>query len=295
MSKRGLALLCALCCLVCVCRAEGGGMDGEAWEAIVSALASDAEAPVPEEYRIQVSAGDMNRSGAAEEGWLNLLVCSTDSKDLTQNFGRSDALLACRVNLANGKCWLLSLPEEALLQLPELPQEIALRYVNCFGGPRLALRALNDTLGLRLNRYIAVNMDVFTDLVDKMGGVKLELAEDDAQALEMEPGMQTLSGSQALSYLRLRRAGDGAGRMRALLEAVFSQFLSMPSVNQAFILVDMVMVDIDSNLTTDDIINLVFAVMGQEKKGGLETRSLFTDGLLDNAERQQVQEFFFSR
>ena len=296
MKKRILCFLCALCCLCCVGRADSQPVSEEAWTEILNALYSDAAQPVPPRYRIQARQEEMDRLGKTEAGWMNLLCCSTDAENMKENFGRADAMLVCRVNLRTGESRLLSMLEESLVHLDGLPEAVSLRYVSCFGGPRLIMRALNDALGLHLNRYLALNMDAFVHIVDAMGGVKLTLTEDEAEALEMSAGEQMLTGRQALFYIRLRRAGDGAGRMRGLLEAVFTQMLSAPSVNQAFALIDTVMVAADTNLTTDNVIDLVFAVLGQDTGSTMETGALLPAGdALDEAAREQALDFLYAR
>ena len=295
MGKRGWALVFALCCLMAVCRAENSGLE-EQWPMILDALASDESLPVPAEYRISVRPGEMLRGGKAEEGYLNLIVCSTDVENLKENYGRADAILVCRVNLETGESRLLSMPYSGMAALDELPEPIYLRYVNCFGGPRLTARVLNDALGTRVDRYLSLNIDAFMAIVDALGGVDMTLTEDEAEALEMKAGKQALTGEQALSYIRLRRGGDTAARMRALMEAMLRQLFSLSSTNQAFALVDAVMSASDTNLTTDDVIDLVFAVLGQEQKSAFETKALLLEnGVFDDAARQQAQDFLYGR
>ena len=291
--KKWMALLCVLCCLGGACRAEGTEWKQEDWTAVTAALASDTPNPVPEERRITVRPGELF-AGKTEDGWANILLLSTDAPDRKRNFGRSDALMVCRVNLNSGDVFLLSLPEDALVTLPGFPQDMALRYVNCFGGPMLTVKTVNEALGLRLNRYCAVNMDAFMEIVDALGGVTMDLTEGEGQALGLTAGPHRLDGAQALRYVKLRRQGDGAKRARALLEAVARQAVSGGSLNHALHLIDLLLPAMDTNLTTDDLVNLAFALFGQETPGRLESRGLMPGEVGKLDDRAAAREFLYA-
>ena len=274
--KRWMALACLLCCLLAACRAEEGVWYRQEWERTTEALASDDPNPVPEALRIAVRPNDVRSREAdrAEQGFANVLLLSTDAPEGEPNFGRTDAMLVCRVNLQTGDAYLLSLPEGAMAEVSALPERIALRYINCFGGPLLAAKTINETLGLQINRYYAVSMEAFIAIVDTLGGVEMDLTEGEAEALGLSAGKNQLNGLQALKYVKLRRQGDGAVRARALLEAVARQAINGGTVNGELRLMDLLMPAIDTNMTTDDLIDLVFALFGQETPGKLTTRGL---------------------
>ena len=274
--KRWLALMCALWCLAANCFAEDILWSAEEWEAVAAAMASDVPDPVPEWRRMRVNARALRtaQEDAQEAGWANLLLLSTDAEDIDRNSGRSDALMVCRVNLDSGNAYLLSLPEDAMVVLPGLPEPVALRYVNCFGGPALTAKTVNQALGLRINRYCAVNIEAFTSIVDVMGGVTLDLTVGEAEALGLSAGRQLLNGEESLRYVKLRQSGDGAQRGRALLEAVLRQALSGESLGQALNLADMMLPRLDTNLLTDDVVDLAFALFGQETPGTMLTMGL---------------------
>ncbi len=289
--KRWLALAWILCCLTGCARAEKGNWTQEEWQDVVEALASDAAEPVRENRRVSYRSSWLP---APERGYADLLLLSTDSPDIEQNFGRADAILVCRVDLWTGSIRLLSLPEDALVALPEAPEPIALRYVNCFGGAGLTARCVNDALGLRVSRFCAVNIDSFIRIVDALGGVTMELTEGEAQALGLEKGKQKLNGGQALRYVKLRRPGDGSSRVRSLLSAVLCQTAEDGAVNQVLSLADLLLPSVDTNLTTDDIIDLILALLGQEKPITVQELGLTAQsGSLDAELTAKSQQFLY--
>lgn len=289
--KRWMALAWVFFCLMGCALAEKNEWTQEEWFNVTEALASDEAEPVPQSRRVSFHSAWLPE---IEKGFANLLLLSSDAPDIGRNFGRADAIVVCRVNLETGETRLLSLPEDALTALSETPEPIALRYVNCFGGPGLTVRCVNDALGLRVSRYCAVNINAFIEIVDALGGVTLELTEGEALALNMEQGTQRLDGEQALRYVKLRQSGDGSGRVRALLSAVLRQMTEGGSLSQALRVADLMLPYLDTNLTTDDLLDLVFAVLGQENPVLVDTLGLKAEsGGLDGDLAVQCRRFLY--
>lgn len=289
--KRWLALVCVLCCLAGCAGAEKKDWTQEEWESVVMALASDESEPVPKSRRVSFRSSWLP---AAERGSANLLLISSDTPDIDHNFGRADAILVCRINLWTGETRLLSLPEDALVALPETPEPIALRYVNCFGGAGLTARCINDALNLGITHFCAINIDAFIEIVDALGGVAMELTEGEAEALDLEHGIQKLTGEQALRYVKLRRTGDGSTRLRALLSAVLRETTEGGSIRQVLSLADLLLPSVDTNLTTDNILDLVFALFGQDHAVPFDAMGLTAEqGSLDGGLMTKSRRFLY--
>ena len=274
--KGWLAALCVLCRLLGGALAEGAEWTGEAWAQVSAALASDDANPVPAERRTPVGPGQVSPRDPARtwDGWASVLLMSTDAPDPKDNFGRTDAVLVCRISLKTGDVRLLSLPEDVLVPLAGLPAPVPLRHVNCFGGPLLVMKTLNEALGLSVNRYCAVNTDAFVAVVDGSGGVLMDLSPEEARALGLEEGGNLLDGEKALRYVKLRRQGGDARRLRSVLEAVLRQAASAGGTAEKLGLLDLLLPRIDTNMTTDDLLDCVFALFGQETPGTMTMESL---------------------
>ena len=270
--KMTVRLTAAFCLMIYLCAAALGEAQwtDDTWRRITAALASDVDMPVPAAYRLRAE----EMAAPEENGWMTVLLMSTDAGDMAQNFGRADVLLLCAVQMQTGAVRLLSLPEDALIPVQGLPEEVQLRYVNCFGGPGLTAGALRAALQLGVSRYCAVNMEAFVQIVDVLGGVALALTEGEAQALNKAPGTQTLTGEEALHFVRLRRPGDGSSRARALLEAILAQALRGMNTHEMFAMMDALLPLIDTNLTTGNLVDLMLAVAGGTQESTVSTQAL---------------------
>ena len=77
--------------------------------------------------------------------------------------------------------------------------------------------AVSDLLGLPIDYYAVVNIDIFKGLVDALGGVEVDVPEpgmkyqDRAAGLniDLEPGVQTLDGEKAADFVRFRHTARG--------------------------------------------------------------------------------------
>ena len=296
--KRLISMLCVFCLLfrLSPVSAEGAWTE-EAWDQVVMALVSTDPMPVPQARRIQLKPGQVYLADPKEQrtGWMNVALISSDSPDIRQNFGRSEALLVCRLNPETGAFYLLSLPEYMKVPLAGCPDEVQLKHVNCFGGPLLVLDTVNREVGLSVNRYCAINVDSFAGIIDTFGGVSVPLTESEAEALGIDSGEQTLTGEQAVMYLKLRRQWDGTAHFRILLEAMLRKMSSDDMVSAALTLVDALLQMIDTNLTLDEIVTFAFSLMDRQEMKGISSYRLEADeaGHVDDAARQACRDFLY--
>ncbi len=264
--KRIAALICALCIFLTCAHAESA-WSPEVWTQLKETLA--ANEPVPEQYRVTIKKDQVYLANPAEKSaeWFSLLILSTDTQDIRKNFGRTEAMLVCRINKKTGEIRMLSLPEYALAALPGQTEQIQLKYMSCFGGPLLAMSTVNQSLALSLNRYCAVNVNSFARIVDSIGGVTLELTEEEAAALGTATGPHTLTGEEVVHYVQFRRQWEGGQRFRMLVEAVLVQAANGSMLNAALTVIDMMLSGLDTNLTIDEMVDLAFTLFGG---GGLK-------------------------
>jgi len=100
-------------------------------------------------------------------------------------------------------------------------------------GARLARDVVSNFLNLEIPYYVVVDFEGFQQVVDRLGGVEINIAsamdyDDEAQDLHIhfEPGTQMLNGEQALQFARFR---DSTGdlkrieRQQQLIKAILAK------------------------------------------------------------------------
>ena len=206
-------------------------------------------------------------SGLSQNGKItNIALFGLDSRNHDYE-GRSDAIMVASVNGKTGKIKLVSIARDTYVNVPGYG-ETKINHAYAYGGAELAIQTINENFNLDITDYAAVNFDSLADVIDAMGGIDLEVTEEEryqinAYLLEGEPlresGMVHLNGPQAVSYARIRKIDSDTmrtERQRKVLECLFEKAkdispLEYPSYIRKFAPM------IETSLTNEEILELV--------------------------------------
>ncbi len=139
-------------------------------------------------------------------------------------------------------------------------------------GDAGAMGMLNETInvnyGIEIDGDVEVSFDSFTAVIDLLGGLEFDLTQEETDYLNtkadfygtryLEPGVNILTGQEALSYARMRHmnAADNdfkrAGRQRIIIEKVINKCKAM-SLLELNELLDTVLPMITTNITPEDM------------------------------------------
>ncbi len=202
---------------------------------------------------------------------MGIDLSSGDKQDSPNIFdGNSDTMLLLRVDPEADAVSLLSIPRDTQVDLPgEGTSKI--NAANMKGGATLAAQTVSATLnGVQIDRYVRVSTEAFRELVDLLGGVEVYVPkqmqyEDKTQKLKIDlnPGLQTLSGAQAEQFARFRHDDLGdigrVQRQQALLKALRKKLTSPTVIPRIPMLVQTMQKYIDTNLSMEEMLALVSA------------------------------------
>jgi LCP family protein required for cell wall assembly len=141
---------------------------------------------------------------------MNLLVIGTDSrsKDASSG-GRSDTLIIVHIDPDQNYLSVLSLPRDLRVDIPGHDKG-KLNTAFAFGGPALAIKTIEQTTGVDINHYMEIGFNAFSDIVDSLGGVYVDVDKRyynptyNYEPIDIYPGYQLLDGANALDYVRFR-------------------------------------------------------------------------------------------
>ncbi|MFR9295620.1 MAG: LCP family protein, partial [Turicibacter sanguinis] len=124
----------------------------------------------------------------------------------------------------------------------------------------LAMQTINYNFDLDLTRYVTFDFDAIEFIIDSIGGVDIEVLSKEISSIPgvLQSGIQTLSGSQALSYMRIRYADSDYVRMSrqtTVMKAIFSKLKQTP-YTKLLTLLNEALPFIETNLTKEEILNL---------------------------------------
>ncbi len=155
---------------------------------------------------------------------------------------RSDTMMLLRADPVTNTISLLSFPRDMLVDIhcPGVglyQDKINAAYARC--GPRGSLDTVQALTGLPINYLITVNFHGFKEVVDKLGGVYVDIDRryhNNNQGLgsgftyatiNLNPGYQRLNGAPALDYVRYRHTDSDlyrVARQQLFVEAMKQQF-----------------------------------------------------------------------
>lgn len=175
--------------------------------------------------RIQFSAGDtplLTEAPVAGEP-LNFLLVGADSaarlgednsvtngRDLEfeATRARSDTMMLVRLDPTTGHAWVLSIPRDLWVPIPGFKEE-KVNAALSRGGPALLVETITSYFDVPIHHYMQVDFAGFAAVVDTIGGVPIYFpnpARDRSSGLSIpEGGCVSLSGSEALGYVRSRK------------------------------------------------------------------------------------------
>ena len=172
------------------------------------------------------------------EGMTILAVAVDDRSGLTRkqlnalhvghgDYGaaRTDTIMLIRISPGDGGSTAVSLPRDSWINIPAYTDDKGNAHkatsdrINTLlerGGPSLMVKTLEGITNLRIDHFVSINFAGFLNMVDAVGGVPMcipKAVKDKDSGLDLKAGQHTLSGAQALAYVRARHIDSDFGRM----------------------------------------------------------------------------------
>jgi LCP family protein required for cell wall assembly len=167
---------------------------------------------------------------------FTVLVVGTDTSQSRRAEGigdvNTDALMVVSVSADKSRIAIMSLPRDTV-DLPMADGSIYHDKVNGIAqqlGIETLRSAMATLLGVPIDRYISVDMDDFTWLVDAVHGIDVEVKtpiSDPEVDLFLDPGPAHLDGARALGFSRTRADSDygRAARQQQVIVALARKWL----------------------------------------------------------------------
>ncbi len=192
---------------------------------------------------------------------------------------RTDTIMY--VNIVGNRVFMVSIPRDIMLKVPKdagvdarhIGFNEVYDYPQVYGTndrPDALRKAVSDLLDLQVDYYAVINIDIFEKLVDDVGGVELEVPErmywvDQAAGLtiDLQPGLQHLSGEQAAGFVRYRQLPRGdidrIDNIKTLAYAVLSRLkeLNVRAVTTVPALLETFFSEVDTNMSLSALSQLV--------------------------------------
>ena len=183
--------------------------------------------------------------------------------------GNTDTIVVGRLDTVNHTMDFVSIPRDTLVNLDWNVRKINAVYAGTANSGGVAIDGLKtqirNLIGFNVDCYAVIDLDVFVDTVDLMGGVWFDVPqamhyEDPGQNLyiHIDAGYQCLNGEQAMGVVRYRSgyANGDLGRIemqQQFLKAVASQFISLGNIPNISQVVSLLAKNMDTDLSAANI------------------------------------------
>jgi LCP family protein required for cell wall assembly len=156
----------------------------------------------------------------------NILLLGTDvvytdlgnrTKKINQEAftGRSDTIMLVRLDPFRNTFNLLAIPRDTEVLVPGNGMQ-KVNSANAIGGHNLAIATLTNFLQVPIDHYVVLNVHGLVELVNELGGITVEIPKSmhymDWTAklkIDLSPGYHTLTGNQAMGFVRFRHDSLG--------------------------------------------------------------------------------------
>ncbi|MCH5300548.1 MAG: LCP family protein [Ruminococcus sp.] len=217
---------------------------------------------------------------------LNVMLFGVDYSQEGEN-SRSDSMIMLSVDNRHKKLKLTTFMRDTWVNIPDYGYD-KLTHAYSYGGAALTIQTIESNFGIKVDRYAVVDYESFRSIVDILGGVDIELTQDEIGYINFQmyindksgntpretitdsPGVVHLNGREALWYARDRGFDDEnypgvifegddwdrTRRQRNFLSVVFSS-MKDASLPQIISIVGEVGPLITTNFKKDEITTLV--------------------------------------
>ena len=118
----------------------------------------------------------------------NILIVGVDSNgDNADKFKgtRSDTMILVNLDPASHSINAISIPRDSKVYLAGDHGVQKINAAHALGGIDLTIKTVEDTLGIKINKYVVVNNDGVKKLVDALGGVPVYIEKDMTEYLDL--------------------------------------------------------------------------------------------------------------
>jgi LCP family protein required for cell wall assembly len=222
--------------------------------------------------------------GEAPKPWdgterVTILLMGLDFRDWQQGEGppRTDSMMLVTIDPVARTAAMLSIPRDLWVEIPGFEHNrintayfLGESYNLPGGGPGLAMKTVEQFIGVPIDYYAVIYFHSFEDMIDEIGGIDVLVKEDikispiGREALILTAKAQHLDGARALAYARARKTEGGdfdrAARQQQVALAIRDRILGvdmLPTlIRKAPALYSELQSGLRTNLTFDQMFRL---------------------------------------
>ncbi len=228
----------------------------------------------------------------AHEDIVNIMLVGQDRRPGTTGRTLSDVMILCTLNKKDNTITLTSFMRDTYVSIPDYGfAKMNAAYPS--GGMKRLSKTLLKNFGVQVDAFVEVDFQAFKKVVDILGGVNINLTAAEAKYMNtvpldgvdyeywnLKPGMNRLTGNQALYYSRIRKIDSDFNRtqrQRNVLNAIIKGCKNM-SLSQLLSLMNQVLPYIGTDMTNGEIISYATELFPLLANGTVISQRIPIDG-----------------
>lgn len=158
--------------------------------------------------QLSFSGSDGRRIGGPGSGLINILLIGQDARE-GESQARSDSMILCTYNKDTRQLTMTSFLRDLYVPIPDHGNN-RINAAYTFGGASLLRKTIDRNFNIAIDGYMEVDFSRFSEIIDALGGVQLQIRQDEADVINQQTGSSltegthVLDGFQALTYARIR-------------------------------------------------------------------------------------------
>jgi LCP family protein required for cell wall assembly len=208
---------------------------------------------------------------------MTILVLGSDSRisagdesDWAYGAQRTDAIMLVHISGDRQSVQVMSIPRDSWVPIPGYG-DAKINAAFSFGGPSLMIETVEQLTGVRIDHFAIADFESFAALTDDLGGVEITLPNGmDSRGVTLDPGTYTLTGEQALAYVRERYAltrgdFDRVQRQQNWMRAILRESFDDGALTNPFLLTSLLgtaagAMTVDDGFTMDEMTSLALSL-----------------------------------
>lgn len=182
---------------------------------------------------------------------------------------RSDSIMLVSIDKKHNSFKLTSFMRDTWVYIPD-HDYAKLNAAFAYGGAGLLIDTLEYNFGVKIDNYAMVDFEIFSSIIDELGGVEVEVTEKEANFINsttrqtVKSGLTTLNGAEALVYCRIRYLDSDfmrTQRQRKVMTAIVDK-VKHSNPFTSYKVAEVILPQVKTDITKGEMIGIGIGALG---------------------------------
>lgn len=220
--------------------------------------------------------------GDRKEGMYTFLLVGTDMDD-----GNTDTIMVASYDTVNQKVAIMSIPRDTMINESWDLKKINSVYSRTGSSIESLSNRVKKLVGFKPDFYVKVDLKMFVELVDLVGGVEFDVPQDMSYSdpaqdlvIDLKEGVQVLDGEKAMELVRFRRYSEGDIKrvqvQQEFMKALIKRCLAFDNWGKVKAYIDLAMDNIQTDIEAGSVVWFASNVLGLNGRPMLNMDDVYT-------------------